>query len=248
MKYLILLLLLTSPLYAAYENPSEAYLLDDEEEKPSDRDVLQTYKEKYQRDESMVDPISTTTGVRDMRRYSGLDRNKLSLAFHLNGQYESISGLQGFEASYLRRVDNWSKLWIGATVRATSVDFAEITKNKSSGPEAAFQRPPNATQSIIGAGFGVAYRLKLFLDFFPTEDVFEYVQVFGMYNTLKDEFSSKNYNGYGLTTEYSLHKRSRSSFFYGAKFTHNMSWVEEERNSNFSLGWYTFALEAGFIF
>jgi hypothetical protein len=248
MKFFLLFFLLSPTLFAAYEEPSEAFLLDDEEEKPSDRDVLQIYKEKYQRDESMVDPISSITGVRDMRRYSGLDRNKLSLALHLNGQYESLSGLQGFEASYLRRVDNWSKLWIGGTVRASSADFSEITKNKSSGPEAAFQRPPNANQSILAVGLGVGYRLKLFLDFLPMQDVFEYVHVYGMYNTLRDEFTSNSYTGYGLTTEYSLHKRSRTSFFFGGKFTHNISWVEEERNRNFSLGWYTFALEAGFIF
>lgn len=248
MRTFVFLLLLSPSLFAAYEEPSEAFLLDDEEERPSDRDVLQIYKEKYQRDESMVDPISSTTGVRDMRRYTSLDRNKLSLAFHLNGQYESLSGLQGFEASYLRRVDNWSKLWIGGTVRASSADFSEITKNKTTGLEAADQRPPNANQSIFGVGLGVAYRLKLFLDFFPTRDVFEFVTVYGMYNTVKDEFTSNSYAGYGLTTEYSLHKRSRTSFFYGGKFTHNISWVEEERNRNFSLGWYTFALEAGFIF
>ncbi len=248
MKYLILAFLFCAQSYAAYEEPAEAYLLGDEEVQPSDSDVLKNYKEKYQRDESMVDPISSTTGVRDMRRYSGLDRNKISMAFHLNGQYESLSGLQGFDGSYMRRVDNWSKLWIGGTVRASNADFSEITKNKSSGPEASFQRPPNANQTIVGVGLGVAYRLKLFLDFLPMQDVFEYVHVYGMYNTLKDEFSSKSYTGYGLTTEYSIHKRSRTSFFYGGKFTHNISWVEQERNSNFSLGWYTFALEAGFIF
>lgn len=248
MKYLILTLLFSTNLVAAYQHPDEAYNLDDEEVNPGDREIMQTYKEKYLRDESVVDPISSATGVRDMRRYTGLDRNKLSLGVHVNGQYEALSSLQSFEGSYMRRMDNWSKLWIGGTVRATSASFSEITQNKSSGPEAAFQRPNNSTQNIIGAGLGVAYRLKLFLDFYPMKDVFEFVNVYGMYNMMKDEFTGQTYSGYGLTTEYSLHKRTRSSFFYGAKFTHNISWVELNSSSNFSLGWYTFAFETGFIF
>jgi hypothetical protein len=248
MKYLILSLLFSANLWAAYDNPDEAYLLNDEETNPGDREIMQTYKEKFLRDESVVDPISSTTGVRDMRRYTGRDRNRLSLGLHVNGQYEALSALQSLEGTYMRRMDNWSKLWIGGTVRATGASFSEITQNKTTGPEAASQRPNNATQSIIGAGLGVGYRLKLFLDFYPMKDVFEFVNVYGMYNMMKDEFTGDTYSGYGLTTEYSLHKRTRTSFFYGAKFTHNISWVQLNSDSNFSLGWYTFALETGFIF
>jgi hypothetical protein len=248
MKWLILTLLIISSVQAAYEFPDEAFDISDEELNPSDLEVLRTRKEKYQRDESMVDPINSLTGLRDMRRYTGFDRTKLSASLHLNGHYEQLARLVGGEFSWLKRRENWSKAWWGFTLRTHRTQWGQITQNRSTGGEAVDQRPKDASQQLNSFGLGGAYRFKLFLDFFETKDVFETVQVFATYNTLADSFSKLNYQGYGLTTDYMLHKRTRTSFFYGGKFSYNLAYVQAKKSRNLSLGWYTFALETGFFY
>jgi len=248
MKILFFTLLLTSfPTFAAYENPDEAFQLTPEERDPSDSEIIRR-KEKHTWDESLVSPMNSSLGVRDSRRYTGKDRNKLAAAFHLNGQYEHLQHLQAFEVTWLRRSDAWHKLWWGATYRRSETQWNEISGNAGGG-EAAFNRPGDTDQTINTLGLGSGYRFKLLLDFFKTEDTFESVQVFGTYNTLAEGFTGDNYKGYGMTADYGLHKRTRTSFFYGGKFTYNIAWVEgPETDRTLSLGWYTFALEAGFFF
>jgi hypothetical protein len=242
-------LLISFSCFAAYENPDEAFELTPDEIDPSYEDLRFNKKEKYDFDESLVQITNTELGIQDQRRFTGLDRNKFSAALHLNGQYEYLQKLLGFEVTYLRRMDNWSKLWVGATLRRSTTQWDQIsTKSDEGGGEPTFQRPNDAEQTINTLGLGFGYRFKLFLDFFKTENVFESVQAFATYNNLSESFTGDNYTGYGLTADYGLHKRTRQSFFYGAKFTYNLSWVAVDKDRDFSLSWYTFAFETGFIF
>ncbi len=249
MKHLMLFLILISPAWAAYEDPNEAFELTLEEKDPSGEDILKTRKEKYTWDESLIYAYNSDLGIRDQRRYTGSDRNKMSASFHLNGQYEYLQKLMALEVTWLRRTDNWLKLWWGVTYRRATADWEVVTQNRSSGGEAAFKRPNDSEQAINTLGLGFGYRFKLFLDFFKTEDVFESVQAFATYNTLAEGFTGDNYTGYGLIADYGLHKRTRTSFFYGGKFSYNLAWVEGPGvDRNLSLGWYTFALELGFFY
>ena len=248
MKVLIFALLFSLPTLAAYEKPEEAFEITADELDPTDGDVVQK-KEKYMWDESLVAPYNSDYGVLDNRRYTGKDRNKLSASLHLNGQYERLQKLLALEATWLRRSETWHKLWWGATYRRAQTRWNEITNNNQSGGEAAFSRPGDADQTINTLGLGLGYRFKLFLDFWDVKDTFESVQVFGTYNSLAEGHTGDNYTGYGMTADYGLHKRTRQSFFYGGKFTYNIAWVEgPENDRTLSLGWYTFALEAGFLF
>ncbi len=236
------------PSFAAYENPEEAFELNDDEKDPSGEDIQLRRKEKYQWDESLVYQLNSDLGIRDQRRYTGLDRNRLSIGLHVNGQYEYPQDLLGVEVTWLRRLDNWSKLWVGGTFRHHKTQWEVITQNRSTGAEAALRRPSDVKQDITSVGLGAGYRFKLFLDFLRTQDVFEQVQAYATYNILNETFSGSRYQGPGLTAEYSLHKRTRTSFFYGGKFGYNLAWVEFDDERDLSLGWYTFALETGFHF
>lgn len=241
------------PARAAYENPSEAFEISPDEENPTGDDVLNRRKEKYQRDEIMVYDSSNNLGFSDRRRWTGDDRNKLSASFHLNGQYEYLSQLQAIEATWLRRTDNWHKLWWGATFKHTNALFKDIADNNPNEANVT-KRKGTASESINTFGIGVGYRLRLLLDFLQTDKVMETVQVFATYNTLHDSSTDFNYRGYGMVADYGLHWRTRSSFFWGGKFTYNLSWVERsqahtpQEARSLSLGWYTFALEGGFYF
>jgi hypothetical protein len=245
--------------YAAYEDPSDAFRLTPEEAKPSGDDLLFRRKEKFNRDEKMVQELDDELGIRDNRRWTGEDRNRLSGAFHLNGQYEFYQELQTFELTWMRRVENWSKLWWGATYRRTTAGFGNVAQNRTGtgnpNGEGAFVRPKDAKQTINAAGLGVGYRLRLLTDLVDTENTFETVNVWGTYTTLAESFIGENYSGWGMSADYGLHRRVRSSFFWGGKFTYNIAWVERGKRGtesaqdrSLSLGWFSLALEAGFFF
>lgn len=253
-KALILLMtmcLLLPAARAAYENPSDAFDLSPEEVEPTGEDVLNRRKEKLQRDEIMVYDINDNTGVSDRRRWTGDDRNRLAGAVHLNGQYEYLAQSRAFEFSWLRRTDNWHKLWWGAMAKQTSGEFRSFATNNAS---EGVNRAKDGDIGVTTFGAGMGYRFRLLMDFLQTDKTMETVNVFATYNTVDDDTSGNTYKGYGMTAEYGLHRRTRSSLFWGGKFTYNIAWVERNKNDtpqegrSLSLGYYSFALEAGFYF
>jgi hypothetical protein len=253
------LLLLTAPALAAYENPDEAFDLMESEVTPSTDDINRRRVEKLQHDEKMISEFDSDLGVTKERRWTGLDRNRISGALHLGGRYEFMRELQGFEFTWMRRVENWSKLWWGGTIRRAQTGFGEITQNRApdgnTNSEGAFQRPKSADQTLTTMGLGAGYRFRLLTWILDTENTFETVNVFANRVTLDESFIKETYAGWGMSTDYGLHFRTRSSFFWGGKFTYNMAWVERAKRGteapeerSLSLGWYTLALEAGFFF
>ena len=72
---------------------------------------------------------------------------------------------------------------------------------------------------------------------------------------MKDSFINKKYNGWGLSTQFGLHKRIKDHFYYGGKFTYHLSQVSRERidaenksERSFSVGWTSVGLDFGFFF
>ncbi len=256
---LALTLVAVTPLWAAYDNPEEAFQLTQDEVAPPSDDINRRRVEKLQRDEKMVSQMNEELGIAEESRWSGLDRNRLSGAFHLNGRYEFMRELQGFELTWMRRVENWSKLWWGATLRQTQTGFGEITQNRApdgnAQSEGAYQRPRDAEQTLTSMGVGAGYRFRLLTDFMRTENTFETVNVWALRTSLEESFIKETYAGWGWSADYGLHRRTSSSFFWGGKFTYNLAWVERAKRGteapeerSLALGWYTLALEAGFFF
>lgn len=256
MKYLILILLFSQSALAL--NPLE---LSDEERDPDTEDVLIKKPEKYLRNESMIYDLDNDLGIRDQRKYTGTDGNKISVGASISSDYEHLDELLGFEFNYMHRVQNYSQLWYGFQIFQHSTLFDAITQNheKEAGDDvnadSQFQRPTDSKANVLAGGLGVGYRFKLLMEFFPTEDVFETVDVFVNYLTMKDDFIDANYKGYGLTTTYGIHKRASGRYFYGGKMTYNLGSVtrsalgdESTSDRSFALGWLTFGLELGFFF
>lgn len=252
MKYLILLLLPLN-LYA------DVYTLTEEELFPEAEEILIRKPEKYLRNESMIYDFNTNLGIKDQRQYTGNDRNRFSVAGHISGDYEQLSDLFGGEITYMRRSTYFTQIWYGAQLFQHKTVFDAITQNQEEGDdpnaEASFQRPGDAKSTVMGLGLGVGYRFKLFLDFFETEDVFESVDVFVNAIQLKESFIDQNYRGYGLTTNYGIHKRSSTHYFYGGKLSYNLATVtrdalgnESKDDRSLALGWLSIAFELGFFF
>jgi hypothetical protein len=252
MKYL-LLFILPLPLLA------NTFQLSEEELHPESEEVLLKKPEKFQRHESMIYNFNTDLGIKDQRRYTGEDRNRFSIAGHLSGDYEHFNRLLGGEVTYMRRSTRYNQMWWGAQFFQHSTYFTSITQNAtasgSPNSEGSFQRGNYEKNKILGVGIGASYRFKLLLDFYPTEDVFENIDVFLNSIQLDESFIEKRYQGYGLTTNYGIHKRSGQNYFYGGKLSYNISSVtrsaignENARDRSLSLGWFSFAFEMGFFY
>lgn len=255
MKFLILLLVSYSALAA------DPYKVPEEEQNPETQEVLINKPEKYLRNESMIYDLNTDLGIKDQRKYTGTDKNRFSLAGHMSGDYEHFNDILGFELNYMRRTERYNQVWYGFQFFQHRTFFEAITQNHdesaSSDPnsESQLQRPNNVKNNVFAGGLGMSYRFKLLLDFFETEDVFESVDVFANFITLDETYIDRKYKGYGLSTNYGIHKRSSTKFFYGGKFSYNIATVtrdaigdESKSDRSFALGWLTLALELGFFF
>lgn len=251
----ILLLLLPLSISAWAQSPLE---LTEEDLNPSSEEVLIKKPEKHLRHESMIYDLNTTLGIKDQRRFTGNDRNRLSVAGHVSGDYEHFNELIGGEATYMRRTERYDQIWLGAQVFRHRVYFEQIGQNPSFGgadSDASTPRPADVKDNMLGYGAGVSYRFKFFLDFFETEDVFESVDVFLNMVELDETYIKEKYRGWGLSTNYGIHKRSSTSYFYGGKFSYNVAHVtrgakgdESKSERSLSLGWLSLALELGFFF
>jgi hypothetical protein len=253
MKVLICLLFATS----VWAQPPLG--LTEEDLNPSSEDVLIKKPEKHLRHESMIYDFNSTLGIKDQRKFTGTDRNRLSIAGHINGNYEQLTDILGLEATYMRRSTKYDQMWYGAQVFQHRAFFDAITTNRTDGgspnSEGSFQRPGDAKSMILAFGPGVGYRFKLLLDFFPTEDVFESVDVFVNILRQTESFIDETYQGYGLTTNYGIHKRSSTNYFYGGKLSYNLASVtrsardeEKKKDRSLTLGWLSLAFELGFFY
>lgn len=250
-NYLSLLLLISFSATAAVD----PFDLTEEELNPSTEEILIKKPEKHLRHESMIYDLNTDLGIKDQRRYTGLDWNRFSLAGHVNGSYEHPQDLYGIEASYFHRSKRYNNIWYGAQFFNHFSYFDNVSNNAKTGSEAAFKRPGNTKNTVQGLGLGVSYRFKLLLDFYPTEDVFENIDVLINYLSFKEDFIDETYKGYGFTTSYGIHKRSSTNFFYGAKASYNIGSVvrptrgnESKSDRTLPLGWLSMAFEIGFFY
>ncbi len=251
MKKILFLLILSSSAFSQVD----PFDLTQEELNPPTEDVLMKKPEKYLRNESMIYDLNTNLGIKDQRRYTGGDFNRFSVSGHVNGSYEHPQNLYGFDATYMRRTKSYNQIWWGGQFFNHFAKFGTISDNSSTGRESTFRRPDRTKNTVMGGGLGVSYRFKLLLDFLPTEDVFENVDVYVNYLMLKENFIDETYKGYGLTANYGLHKRSSTNFFYGGKISYNIGSVvrpaqtgESPSGRTLPLGWLSMALEIGTFF
>ena len=253
MKYSLLLLTFLLSSHALAER--DPYDLTEEEWNPSTEEILIKKPEKHLRNESMIYDLNTNLGIKDQRRFTGVDWNRFSVAGHLNASYEHPQNLYGFEAAYMHRSKRYNNIWYGGQFFNHFSRFRTVSDNSSTGTEAGFVRGGQAKNTIMGIGLGLGYRFKLLLDFFPTEDVFENIDVYLNYVSFKENEIDETYKGYGMTFNYGIHKRTTTNFFYGGKISYNIGSVirpgrggESPSDRTLPLGWLSMAFETGFFY
>jgi hypothetical protein len=248
MMYLFALLALLGTSAFAYD-----WRLSEEELNPTAEDVLLRRPEKHQRSEAMIYDLNTELGIKDQRRFTGNDWNRISFAGHLSSDYEHFTDILGIEAAYMRRSARYDRIWWALQFFNHRTYFDAIAENSADASGGAV--PNNSRTTVMAGGAGVGYRFRLLLDFWPLDDVFENVDVFVNYLTLNESFFDRSYRGYGLTANYGIHKRSGVSFFYGGKISYNFAAMRRGALNNepvsqrsFAIGWLSLALEFGYYY
>ncbi len=252
MKIFIILALFSFQVFS-----NDVYEIGEEERSPESEEVLVNKPEKYLLHESMIYDFNTELGIKDQRQYTGSDNGRFMASLHLSGQYEHLSELLGFEINYLAKTSSYDHIWWGFQLFQHNTYFKTITQNPTSGgsgSDSTYVRDNSVKNKILGFGPGLGYRFKLLLDFFPTEDTFETIDVFFNGLFLEESFIEERYQGYGISTSYGLHKRTRTSYFYGAKFSYHLGNVtrrqiesESEGERTLTLGWLSLAFNVGFF-
>lgn len=250
MRSLFILLFIPTLTFAAWDD----YLQSDEYLEVPTEEILIKKPEKFLRHESMIYDLNTDLGIRDQRKYTGQDRNRFSVSGHLSADYEHLDDILGIDVTYLRRSERYDQLWWGAHLFRHSTAFDAVAESQS---DEAPGRPGNQKETLMGVGLGLSYRFKLLLGFWPTENVFENVDVFVNYLSFSETFVDKTYQGVGLGASYGLIKRSKTNFYYGPKLSYNLAPVKREklddaetsrRARELTLGWMTLAFEVGFFY
>ncbi len=265
MKKLIYLIFILTQLTAFAADDSEKrdreLLLSNPKDQNITAEQLNKYPEIYQFTDSVLSERSNETGMIGDAYYTREDNNRLSLSYSLSFDYEDFTKIQTADFVYLNQFDDsYQYLWWGVHAKATIAKYSAIADERTStsgDPDSVANTTRNdEIQNFNLFGVGLGHRFKVLSEAFGTQRMFEIISVFANYVIHLDNTDKQRYTGYGLTTEYSLSRRSRSGFFYGGKLSYNWALVEkpavteEQKLADRSLvfGWTTFGLEIGYIF
>jgi hypothetical protein len=234
-----------------YENSSEVYLRNTDEAELK-------HKEIYLKNESLISDTDLTLGTVGDETYTGVDRNRLSFAYHLSTDYQNLTKLMSMDIQYLYRLKHYQDLWIGFQYKNVSAQFDAIASNHRensssfSKGEDKYQRESEEQSSHLW-GAGIGYRFK----FLPIEHdrLFESVNLFINYHQHQDSFTEFAYTGFGFNVDYGLHYRIKTNFFIGTKLSYHLAEIgreaignESAQNRSLLLSWTSIGFEIGYFY
>lgn len=220
-------------------------------------------KEHYLNNEVLINDFDSEIGVNADRVYTGNDQNLFSLSYHFSPDYSDFRKVQAFEAQYHFKLSNDQKTWLGFLLKVDQNKFEAITNNSTSASRTTtstndydLARAADTKMTLMTAGFGAGYRFKLLPDLFKTKKTFEKIMVFFNYMTMNDEEYSFDYDGFGLTADYSLLIRNGKYLVYGLKLSYNIGALKKKntiagvstQNRRRSVGWLATGLTFGYNF
>lgn len=220
-------------------------------------------EDHYLKNELLIDDVDNEIGVNVDRVYTGNDKHHFSIGYQFSPDYGDFTKIQAFEGQYHYKVDNTHDTWLGLLLKKDQNKFKAITNNSSTASRTPstdsdydLARADETKIDILTAGIGVGYRFKLLLDFMPTKSSFEKLMVFFNYMQMTDSEYNIDYNGYGLTADYSLLVRSGKYLFYGLKLSYQIGAMkkveklsgETTQDRSRSIGWLSTGFTAGYNF
>ena len=185
--------------------------------------------------------------------YTGTDRNRFSIGYHLSSNYQDPGEISSLEILFSRQLQGYTEPWISFMVKRTSAQYDALAEeiNSANGNI----RRSGSDQSFTTVGLGGGYRFKTFSKAFGFDRLFETLDAYLTYNVHLDGADDTNYQGFGLQTDYGLHYRAAESFFYGGKLSYNITTVEREKKDDEKLidrslvfGWLSLGFEIGYYY
>ena len=219
----------------------------------------QNIPEVYLHNESFLKEEESSTGLYSDLYYTKLDSGRLSFAYHISHDYEEFSKLQIIDFQFMKKVNSYKDQWWGLQVKQITAKYTaladELTSTTGNTDADANTRRFDNQQSMTIFGFGYGYRFKALTAMINSDRVFESVMAYANYISHFDSTNSKNYNGFGLTTEYGIQKRMSEGFFSGIKIGYNIASLvrpatSDEKKSDRSLifKWTSLGFEFGYYF
>lgn len=220
-------------------------------------------REHYLKNEILINDLNEDIGVNVDRVYTGNDKHHFSIGYQFSPDYGDFTKVQAFEGQYHYKVDNMHDTWLGLLVKKDQNKFKALSNNSSTASRTPttnsdydLARADETKMDILTIGAGVGYRFKLLLDFADTDSSFEKLMVFFNYMRMTDNEYNIDYNGFGLTADYSLLVRSGKYLFYGPKLSYQfgaMKKVEKSSGESVndrsrSIGWLSTGFTAGYNF
>jgi hypothetical protein len=261
----LLCFLLTSTSFAQYND--ENIWADSDKNRDVDYRKVEEKPEVLLRDDTIIYDENDETGVRDAKHYTGSDKNRFHLAYHISRRLRNAAQFRAFEFMYARRLESW---WLELMVNKLDTRFEEVSENKSGTAIGAGAKPDDLDMSFLIFGAGVSYKFKLHNHWSVFDNIYHTASAYATYINLTEKLSGVDqsvfgglqslndleYTGYGVRTDYSIHYRATPATHYGMRMSYNLGWVERpeefagESNEarRLNLAWLSLAFELGYYF
>ncbi|MBC74943.1 MAG: hypothetical protein CME64_02920 [Halobacteriovoraceae bacterium] len=185
--------------------------------------------------------------------FTGEDKNRLSLSYQFSANVRDFVELNSIELILSRELQDYANTWISVMAKRTTGKYEAFADDIDTSNGANSRKGTDQTFTTFGAGAG--YRFKALTAVFESSRVFETVDAFLTYNTHVDGLDSESYQGFGIQTDYGLHRRSGRSFYYGGKLSYNIASLARSKKGDEKLedrslvfGWLSMGFEMGYYY
>lgn len=219
----------------------------------------QNESEIYLFDNSFLNEEDSSSGLYTDLYYTKTDSGRISISYHISHDYEELSKLQTIDLQFMKKIPSYKDQWWGIQIKQVTAKYDaladELTSSTDHEDADANTKRFDNQQLMTIIGFGYGYRFKTLTNAIKSDRFFEMIMAYANYISHVDSTNSKNYSGYGLTTEYSIQKRMSEGFFAGVKIGYNIASLEraaesDEKKSDRSLvfKWSSLGFELGYYF
>lgn len=161
------------------------------------------------------------------------DQGRFSLLYHANANLRKAQDLRTLEFIYGHKLSNNKiPLWAEFSFFNTTATFDTISSPNSSQNPSSLAAFNNSSESMWGAGAGIAIRSHWIRDFGASEHWSEGVGAHVYYLSLTENYFSQSYTGYGLKTHFSLDYRLSKRIQMGPQFGYYLATINRPKATN----------------
>ncbi len=257
MRFLIFLTLFC-PLVFANDANETAFLFKQESLKRLGPSEIKENPEIYLNNESLIRDSEGEGGIYTDTYYTKKDSFKMSIGYQTSLSLEDFAKLRVLNIQLMKKMPSYKDQWLAFQLQSVVGAYSTLADEleSSDDPDAdGFLRRGTNEQSMTLIGVGLGYRFKALTQMFDSDRVFENVHAYGNYITNLDSTNSKEYAGYGLTTEYSIERRMSEALFVNFKIGYNIASVvreatddEKKQDRSLVFRWTTVGFDFGYYF